>query len=396
MPGVTREQIDRAKQVDILDYVLKHEPDNVKRIGNAYYLKDHDSFSISNGLWIWRSRDIGGKNVVDYLVKVRGYSFVDAVRHLAGDAVSYTYVAPKTKPPLKKERPPFALPPRNKDNERVIAYLQERGIAKPLILDCIERGSVYESAKWHNAVFVGRDDNGKAHYATMRGTTSDFKRDADGSDKRFGFVLSPTIGKDSDTVAVFESPVDALSHQILCPDYGGWRLSLGCTALAALANFFERHDDVKNCIACTDNDDAGNNAAKKIADLEGIRSERQATITKAIQKIQSQIKSVGGRKTALYDKYCDDGLTRNEYISLRDAEDSAITELNKELLDLEDSQAAMLSNQHHELSERLDGVHWDGVLTREITEALLDCVLVHDDGRVEIKWTFGNPIVDFY
>jgi hypothetical protein len=189
---------------------------------------------------------------------------------LAGDAVSYTYVAPKTKPPLKKERPPFALPPRNKDNERVIAYLQERGIAKSLILDCIERGSVYESAKWHNAVFVGRDDNGKAHYATMRGTTGDFKRDADGSDKRFGFVLPPTIGKDSDTVAVFESPVDALSHQMLCPDYGGWRLSLGCTALAALANFLERHGDVKNCIACTDNDDAGNNAAKKIAELEGI------------------------------------------------------------------------------------------------------------------------------
>ena len=270
MPGVSREQIDRAKEVDILDYVLKYEPDNVKRIGNTHYLKDHDSFRISNGLWKWESHGIGGKNVIDYLIKVREYSFVDAVRHLADDDGSYSYVPPKAKPPPKKERLPFALPPRNKDNERVIAYLQERGISKPLIMDCIERGSVYESAKWHNAVFVGRDDNGKARYASLRGTMGDFKRDADGSDKCYGFVLPPTIGKDSDTVAVFESPVDALSHQTLCPGYGGWRLSLGCTALAALTNFFERHGEVKNCIACTDNDDAGNRAARKIAEIQGI------------------------------------------------------------------------------------------------------------------------------
>ena len=50
MPGVSREQIERAKRVDILDYVLAYEPDNVKRVGGAHYLKDHDSLEISNGL----------------------------------------------------------------------------------------------------------------------------------------------------------------------------------------------------------------------------------------------------------------------------------------------------------------------------------------------------------
>jgi len=272
VPGVTREQIERAKQVNILDYVLKHEPDNVKRIGNAYYLKDHDSFTISNGLWIWRSQDIGGKNVIDYLIKVRGYSFVDAVRHLAGDAVQYTQITPNAKPPPKPKLA-FALPSRNGDNERVIAYLQGRGIAKPLIFDCIERGSIFESARWHNCVFVGRDDNRKARYATLRGTNTDFKRDADGSDKRFGFTLPPT-NSGSDTVAVFESPVDALSHQVLNPDIDGWRLSLGCTALSALTNFLERHGEVKSIVVCTDNDDAGNKAAKKIAELPDITAVR--------------------------------------------------------------------------------------------------------------------------
>ena len=272
MPGVTREQIDRAKQVNILDYVLKHEPDNVKRIGNAYYLKDHDSFSISNGLWIWRSRDIGGKNVIDYLIKVRGFNFVDAVQHLAGDDVPYKPITPKAKPPPKPKKP-FALPMRNDSNERVIAYLQERGISKPLILDCIERGSIYETAKWHNCVFVGRDDNGKARYASLRGTMGDFKRDADGSDKSFGFIIPP-FNKRSDTVAVFESPVDALSHQMINPGFDGWRLSLGCTATAALTRFLEQRGDVSFVFVCTDNDDAGNRAAKKIAEIPGISTFR--------------------------------------------------------------------------------------------------------------------------
>jgi hypothetical protein len=272
MPGVSREQISRAKQVEILGYILKYEPDNVRRIGSAHYLKDHESFEISNGMWNWHSRGIGGKNVVDYLVKVRGYSFVDAVRHLAGDDVSYTPVVPKTKQP-PKQKLPFAMPPRNRDNNKVIAYLQERGIAKPLIMDCIERGSIYQSAKWANCVFVGRDDKGKAHFASMRGTVGDFKRDADGSDKRFGFTLPPSDPR-SDTVAIFESGVDALSHQMLCPDFDGWRLSLGCTALSALTNFLERHKGVINCIACTDDDEAGDRAAGKIAGLQGISVSR--------------------------------------------------------------------------------------------------------------------------
>ena len=268
MPGVSREQIDRAKQVNILDYVLTHEPDNVKRSGSSHYLKDHDSLRISNGLWMWESRGFGGKNVVDYLIKVRGYSFVDAVRHLAGDDTLPARIIPKAR--LPTERKPFSLPPRNDNNDRAIAYLQSRGIDLQPILDCISHGSFYESTQWHNAVFVGRDDSGKARYTTLRSTKGDFKRDADGSDKKYGFILPPINGV-SHTVAVYESPVDALlSHQTLYPDFDGWRLSLGCTALAALTNFLERHSEVKSVVVCTDNDKAGNLAAAKITELPDI------------------------------------------------------------------------------------------------------------------------------
>lgn len=271
IPGVTAEQIKKAKEIEILDYILAHEPDNVKRIGNEYRLKDH-SVTMSNGKWHWQSRGVGGATAtaLNYLITVRGYGFVDAVRHLSGDTRSYDVPEKAKQPP---EHKPFALPPRNGTNNRVVAYLQSRGIAKPLILDCIERGFLYESAVYHNCVFVGRDDTGKARFASLRGTLGSFKRDEDGSNKQFGFSLPPSKPR-SDTVAVFESPIDALSHQMLCPDFDGWRLSLGGTAIVALPNFLDRHGEVNRCIVCTDNDEAGDKTAAKIAELPGITATR--------------------------------------------------------------------------------------------------------------------------
>jgi hypothetical protein len=128
---------------------------------------------------------------------------------------------------------------------------------------------LYESARHHNCVFVGFDTNGKARFAALRATKGNFKSDVAGSDKRFGFILPP-INPDSSSVGVFESPIDALSHQTLEPCFDGYRLSLGCTALTALLCFLERHGAVNNCIVCTDNDAAGNKAAAKIAELPDI------------------------------------------------------------------------------------------------------------------------------
>jgi hypothetical protein len=275
---VSKEQIERAKAVPILDYLLSHEGNNFKRVGNAYYRRDpdHNSLEVSNNLWNWHSHGIGG-NLIDYLIKINGYSFVDAVRELAGDDIPYSRpIPPKARPPTPaasslwsvSDRDPLQLPPQNADNKRVIAYLQGRGIFRPLIEDCIRRGILYESANRHNCVFVGRDDKGKAKFAALRGTTGNFKCDANGSDKRFGFCLPPN-NPESKIVAVFESPIDCLSHKVIEPDFDGYRLSLGGTALAALTNFLERHSNIKAIIAATDNDDAGEQAAAKITELAG-------------------------------------------------------------------------------------------------------------------------------
>ena len=276
-PPVSPEQIARAKEVAILDYLLAYEPNNLTRSGNEYRLRDHDSFTISNGMWHWHSRGFGCKTAtaLNYLIEVRGYSFVDAVQHLVGDTVrNYTQYTKPAPSPVKKEteRLPFVMPPRNNNNDRVIEYLQSRGISKEMVLECIERGSLYESTKYHNCVFVGRDECGKARFASMRGTSSGFRRDADGSEKCYGFVLPPDFAKPnhsmySRNLMVFESPIDALSHKVLHPNLNGWRLSLGCTALPAMTHFLDTNPNIGRIIACTDNDSAGNLAAEKIREI---------------------------------------------------------------------------------------------------------------------------------
>ena len=282
MGGVSKEQIEAAKEVDILDYLMSREADNIRMVGGRHVLRDHDSFVISNGKWCWNSQKIGCKTAtaLNYLIKLRDYSFVDAVRELT-DGTSYNRDIPQkaNSPPIPKK---FVLPIHNRDNKRVIAYLQSRGIDRKSILDCIKNGSLYESAQYHNCVFVGRDERGKAHFAAMRGTLANFRRDIDGSNKSFGFVIPPD-NPSSTAIAVFEAPIDCLSHQTLCKQgfiesFDGWRLSLGGTSLLALIHFLENHPNINTCRACTDNDEAGNFVAEKIAELTDIKTVRSLPI----------------------------------------------------------------------------------------------------------------------
>jgi hypothetical protein len=283
MAWVTKDQIGRARQIDVLDYVLKYEADTVKRIGSSYRRKDHPSIEISNGKWRWYSQGLYGKTALDYLTDVQGYAFVDAVCLLLGERPQERSNRSELTLPMRNEKPPperlpLSLPVRNKDNNRVIAYLQSREIDRDLILDCINRGVLYESKYYHNAMFLGKDENGRTRFAAMRSTTDSFMRDADGSVKKYGFMLPPA-NPDSVSVAVYESPIDALSHQTLCkqgyiPPFDGWRLSLGGISAAAMEHFLERHPHIAHCLVCTDADEAGERTAVTIADIPGLTVER--------------------------------------------------------------------------------------------------------------------------
>ena len=69
------------------------------------------------------------------------------------------------------------------------------------------RGDIYEDAAHHNAVFVGRDEDGIPRYAHSKGTAGNFRLDVKGSDKAFNFCYRG----EGERLFVFEAPVDLLS-----------------------------------------------------------------------------------------------------------------------------------------------------------------------------------------
>lgn len=160
----------------------------------------------------------------------------------------------------------FRLPPRCETNDRIIKYLtEERKLPKDLVEEFIASGLIYEDAKHHNVVFVGKDTNGIPRYAHRRETSDKFRMDVTGSDKSFGFCYR---GKGKE-LFVFEAPIDMLSHIALYP--AGWRersyLSLGGVSAKALERFLSECQDIESIYIATDNDQAGNNAAEKLAEL---------------------------------------------------------------------------------------------------------------------------------
>jgi len=263
LPGVNKEQIEKAKAWDLLSYLQAYEPHELKRSGpNEYCTHTHDSLKISHGKWCWHSRGIGGRTALDYLIKVCGIPFVSAVETLCGAS------APLSQPPVHLPRKSLVLPEKNWCGASVVAYLQDRGIDPELINVCMQAGILYESRKYQNCVFIGRDSEGNPRSASLRGTRDGFRMDVQGSDKRYSFAL---LASDADCprLAVAESPIDALSLATLVKLSGGnWKdshyLSLGGTAPRAMLQFLHDHPHVTQVSLCLDNDKAGRDGMARL------------------------------------------------------------------------------------------------------------------------------------
>ncbi len=272
---LTPEQIEKAKQMDLLTYLQSYEPGNLKKISHdTWCTKEHDSLKISNGKWHWFSRHIGGKTALDYLIKVKGISFVKAVEIITGYAAVLPPVYTGIEKPIEPKK--LELPLYNEDICEVRRYLKGRGISDTVIDFCHKNKMLYEDAKYHNCVFLGYDGN-TPKYGAVRSTVSDFKRDLTGSDKRFSFFIPAE--SETQTVHLFESAIDLLSYASLeIKVKRNWRrddlLSLAGVYKTdnkqdiplALRTYLERHTGTKAVYLHLDNDEVGRMATKQITE----------------------------------------------------------------------------------------------------------------------------------
>lgn len=280
MAYFTPEQIARAKEIDLLTYLQNFNPEELLYDSrNSYKTRSHDSLKISNGMWYWFSRQIGGKSALDYLIQVEEYTFTDAVSHLLNQKGLEKKYIPKQIQTEKEKIDRLQLPKKSCDNYKVIAYLRGRGISKNIIDECINKGLIYQEYPKNNVVFVGYDENNIPRYAGVRGTNSSrYMHDAYGSDKAYSFKLKSI--SENNEVHLFEGAIDLLSYATLkemnneqwdeenllslAGVYSPGKDILSSKTPKTLVTFLKNNPNVDTIILHLDNDEAGRIATKAI------------------------------------------------------------------------------------------------------------------------------------
>lgn len=274
---IPKDLVAKAKQVDLLTYFMEVNTNELVQKGtDTYSLKTHDSVIISNGLWHRFSTNDGGKNALDYLIKVEKMSFKEAIKSIL--EVKNITIKSFQNPQVKHEKR-IVIPEKNETNKDVFYYLKNRGIDEDIIKYCIKNKLIYEEKDTKNVVFLGYDNDGNIKYAGCRSTNNlRIMRDVKGSSKEFSFRLLSNI--ENDTLHIFESSIDLLSYATMLKIKGYNYQNNNLLALAgvyqpsknieqskvpiAVQNFLENNPKIKNIVLHFDNDIAGRNATKAL------------------------------------------------------------------------------------------------------------------------------------
>ncbi len=289
--------LDELKKVDLVTYFRTIMPyELVKASANEYTTKTHDSLRMSNGLWNWCSKGVGGRNAIDYLMKTEQLEFNDAANLLLKQLQNK--VPTIEQQPTKPKEKHIIIPEKNTASDNVISYLKSRGIDEEIIKECIEKHLIYEEKHYHNAVFVGYDEFGNIKYAGCRSTNETiFKQDATGSDKSYSFRLESNTK--TDTIYIFEGAIDALSYATFLKLYGMDYKAKTLISLAgiyqpasdiskskiplAIQRYLDKHPETKNIFLCFDNDKAGRKASKA---LQIVLADKYTVVIKPPKKRQ--------------------------------------------------------------------------------------------------------------
>lgn len=284
---IESEKLAELKRIDLLSYLLQAEPERLQKISrNTFCIRDHDSLHISNGLWHWQSVGIGGRSALDFLIKVDGFSFKEAVKHLQN--LSKDIVWEDTKEHPKPKARNLLFPQKDENNFEAVAYLKSRGVDEELIQSCIQKELIFQSVfknidtghVYKQVAFVGFEHQKPIpKYINLRGIYNDYKGDSFGSNKAFSFLLrakNPT-----NIVHVCEASIDVLSYASLMKLYqkdykaihilslGGVQIprndsKISCKTPIALEQFLRDFPEVNSIILHLDNDRAGRLATKTI------------------------------------------------------------------------------------------------------------------------------------
>ena len=249
---ISQDKIQQARQTNLVTYLnAKGEP--IKRIGNNYTHKQHDSLFIKGNMFCWYSRNQQG-NAIDFLMCYYGMTFKQAVEELTQQ--TFPKVSEVTEQPLKSSQKPLQAHTRTENEKRVIGYLcKKRGLKSSLIFTLIKQNKLYQDTNG-NCNFIITDWEEKTIGSEIVGTgNTRYKQITTHS--KYGFHIS--IGEVTD-ILYFESAIDLLSCYQLYQDKFTHHLfvSLGGLNGSIVSELYKMHSDKKHWL-CVDNDQAGTN-----------------------------------------------------------------------------------------------------------------------------------------
>lgn len=275
----TDEQKEKARRTDLAG-LLRSQGETLRKSGSELeWLDGTQKVTIRGNLWFHQYEQIGGDSI-DFVRKFYHKSYPEAMEYLLGQSGGMLSVMP----PVQKAPPKFELPPANNNMRRVFAYLlNQRGIDKEVLYTFVHKKMIYESAQYHNVVFVGFDKDGIPRHANKRGTgsASTYKGNAMGSQPEYSFHWN---GK-SNRLYLFEAPIDMLSFISMNKD--GWREHSYAAACSVsdkvLFQSLQDNPNIKNVSICFDSDEPGQLAAQRITAklvMQGVDSEILVPVNK--------------------------------------------------------------------------------------------------------------------
>ena len=302
------EEVEQAKHTSMIDFLNAEYGFTFENKGSAYICNEHDSLVVKPNQceWYWNSRNIQGRNVIDWLENVEGYDFQMSLQKLIGTPEEPAKQSSYSKAPLfggirpEAEKKDFVLPPRTEEQmKRTFAYLiNERKIDSLIVSELVKKKLIYEEAEHHNCVFVGYDEIGVARFAESKITNSYLAaltdengkkkfhpKNISGSDKAYSFNVPADKERypaGNNVLYIFEAPVDLMSHMTFSlmteqkkakeeyreVDTGCIRsvnrLSLSGRSDKALSAYLSRNSNITMLMFALDNDDAGNTASESL------------------------------------------------------------------------------------------------------------------------------------
>lgn len=265
----TDEQKQRANSVDLEDF-LQRQGEKFLPSGRDKRLASDHSITVRGSQWYDHAAE-EGSHAIDLVKRLYNLSFPEAVSLLLGgeQGVEYKQYSKNSEPEQKKS---FELPEANTDMKRVFAYLiKQRFIDRNVLIEFAKAKLIYEDKGYHNAVFVGVDENSVPRHAHKKSTLTvgeGFRGNVEGSDPAYSFHY---ISKNPypHTLFVYEAPIDMLSY--ISMHQNNWQnasyVALNGVSEQSILNLLDLYPQLDHVVLCLDHDAAGIEANERIYDV---------------------------------------------------------------------------------------------------------------------------------